>query len=617
MTDETDPRKLLEQERQRFSDFLKATSEWSWETDAQNRFTYMSPNVQEITGVPPEWHYGKTREDMGIRDEMSEADWSAFQQKLENRLPFRNLTFARRGPTAVSWIQTSGVPFYDNGTFQGYRGSGRIVTEEVEVARMASRLTAAVENMGDYFSLWDDQDRLLFSNRKFLPETSTRPDLCPPGITFSEHIRMIYEFLDCSDDPETREKNLSERLNHHKNPIAPLEFKRNDGLTVLVNEHKLPGGLTATISTNITHLKTIEKDIADKAEIVETAFKTIPDGIIVLGPDRLPATWNDYLFSIFDITEIQDAPEEDLRHSLMTVLTSKIESVMVEPEAVNLSSLLLDPRETSQQEFRLPGNKWVEFRGSPMMGGGYLMTFRDFTERKELDRLKSQFVSTVSHELRTPLTSILGSLGLVKGGASGDIPKAARELIQVGIDNGERLLNLINDILDLEKISQDDFELELQILSITELVEASVKANLGFAERYQVGLVPKLAEPSLTVAGDRHRLMQVMDNLLSNAIKFSSASDEVEIMVTARGPRVRVSVTDRGPGVPKRFQKSIFDRFVQVDSSDTRSIAGTGLGLNISKNIVLKHGGVINLHSTPSVGSTFYFELPLFTDSAD
>lgn len=611
MSDENDPEKLLELERQRFSDFQRATSEWSWETDVDHLFTYMSPSVYEITGVEPEWHYGKSREEIGIHDAMGKLAWADFQETLSKHLPFKDITYARKGPKGTTWVQTSGVPFFVDGEFAGYRGSGRIVTKEIEAARMAAQLSAAIENMGDYFSLWDEQDRLIFSNRKFLPSPGNAPDFCRPGITFKEHVTAIYNYYDGEKDPEVKAKRLRDRIEHHNSPCSPFEFQRKDGVYVLINEHKLPGGLTATITTDISQYKEIEKDIAEKAEIVETAFRTIPDGVVVLGRDHLPATWNDRLFTIFDLEDIKDAPEEALRLSLLSLISEKITSTVSETEATDLSSLVLNPTQHNQEEFRLSNNKWIEFRGSPMAGGGYLMTFRDFTERRELDRLKGQFVSTISHELRTPLTSILGSLGLVKGGASGVVPEGALELIQVGIDNGERLLTLINDILDLEKISQDEFEMELQPLSLNDLVEASVAANTGFAERFQIHLVTNISDAEHMVIGDRNRLMQVMDNLISNAVKFSSADDEVEIMLSQRGDRARISVTDRGPGVPKKFQESIFDRFVQADSSDTRSIAGTGLGLNISKNIISKHNGIISLHSNPSVGSTFYFEIPL------
>lgn len=602
-------------ERERFADFQRATSEWSWETDRQDRFTYLSANVLEMTGIEPDWHYGKSREDLGLREEIGEKVWMEFQAILDRREPFKNFTYARRGPDATTWIQTSGLPFYQDGEFCGYRGSGRAITKEFETARIARRLTVALENMGDYFSLWDENDRLIFTNKKFLELNAHAPDAIKLGIEFSEHIRLLYAHSSHISDPEQIEATIVNRIRHHKDPGSPFEYHRKNGVVVLINEHKLPDGLTATMGTDITRLRDAEKDSAEKAEIVETAFRTIPDGIVVLGANGSPVTWNDQLFSIFDMKDLKNTDVEELRNSLLSLISQKVGTFATEFDPVDLSSLILNPQQHSQHEFRLAGDKWIEFRGSPMAGGGYIMTFRDFTERNQLDRLKSQFVSTVSHELRTPLTSILGSLGLVKGGAGGIIPDAAGDLVEIGIENGERLLNLINDILDLEKINRDEFELDLKPLSINELVDASIKANLGFAERFQIKLHVVKAKQNFLVNGDRHRLMQVMDNLLSNAVKFSSRGDEVEIQVSGKNGFTRIAITDRGPGVPRKFQKLIFDRFVQVDSSDTRAIAGTGLGLSICKAIISGHEGVINLYSTPSTGSTFYFELPIIVNA--
>ena len=600
-------------ERERFADFQRATSEWSWETDKEDRFTYMSANVFEMTGIEPEWHYGKSREDLGLREEIGEAAWREFQGIHNRREPFTNFTYARRGPVATTWLQVSGVPFYVDGEYCGYRGSARMVTKEIETAELAKQLTAALENMGDYFSLWDENDRLIFTNNKFLELNAHTPEASRLGIEFAEHIRLLYGYPSDSYDTKRVEATIADRIKHHREPGAPFEYRRSDGVVVLINEHKLPDGLTATIATDISRLRAAERDSAEKAEIVETAFRTIPDGILVLGANGSPVTWNDQLFTIFNLRELKNTNVEELRVALLSLILQKVATSPAGEDDIDVSALILNPSKPVQHEFRLADDKWVEFRGSPMSGGGYIMSFRDFTERYHLDRMKGEFVSTVSHELRTPLTSILGSLGLVRGGAGGVIPDAAQDLVEIGIENGERLLNLINDILDLDKINRNDFILDLETLSINDLVDASVKANLGFADRFDIQLRVLKGEHDYIVNGDRQRLMQVMDNLLSNAVKFSSREDVVEIQLSERRGFVRVAITDQGPGVPRKFKKTIFDRFVQVDSSDTRSIAGTGLGLSICKGIISGHAGIINLYSTPSMGSTFYFELPIVT----
>ena len=241
----------------------------------------------------------------------------------------------------------------------------------------------------------------------------------------------------------------------------------------------------------------------------------------------------------------------------------------------------------------------------------FLGIVRDITERKEMDRLKSEFVSTVSHELRTPLTSIKGSLGLVVGGALGAVPEKAQGMVDVAHKNTERLINLVNDILDMEKLQSGRMEFDFQVLDFSGLVTEAVETNKGFAEQHGVTFALAELAPELMVRGDGDRLTQVVANLLSNAAKFSPEGGEVEILVARRDGMARVSISDHGPGIPEKFRDRIFERFAQADASDTRQKGGSGLGLNISKSIVEKHGGTIGFDTKVGAGSTFYFDLPV------
>ena len=239
---------------------------------------------------------------------------------------------------------------------------------------------------------------------------------------------------------------------------------------------------------------------------------------------------------------------------------------------------------------------------------------RDITERKKIDKLKSEFVSTVSHELRTPLTSIRGSLGLVAGGVTGEIPAKAKELIDIAYKNSERLVRLINDILDIEKIESGIMTLDLKPHALMPLIEQAVEANRAYGEAY--GVTFKITEtmPDVHVQVDQDRLLQVMANLLSNAAKFSPANGLVKIAVTPGKLGIRVMVIDQGTGVPDAFRNQIFQKFSQADSSDTRQKGGTGLGLSITKAIMEKMHGVIGFDSEAGAGSVFYIELPEYCD---
>jgi PAS domain S-box-containing protein len=234
----------------------------------------------------------------------------------------------------------------------------------------------------------------------------------------------------------------------------------------------------------------------------------------------------------------------------------------------------------------------------------------DITERKRVEKLKSEFVSTVSHELRTPLTAIRGSLGLIAGGMAGELPEPAKDLVNMAMANTERLLGLINDLLDMDKIQSGALQFDMQPHEIMPLVEQAVEANRGYAEQYGVSCLIEQRLPGAMARVDSARLLQVMANLLSNAAKFSRPGGSVELAVTADGDRIRVAVTDHGSGVPESLRERIFEKFTQGDASDTRHKGGTGLGLSISKSLIERMGGEIGFTSQPGQGASFYFTLP-------
>ena len=239
----------------------------------------------------------------------------------------------------------------------------------------------------------------------------------------------------------------------------------------------------------------------------------------------------------------------------------------------------------------------------------FLGVTRDITDRKEADRMKSEFVSTVSHELRTPLTVIKGSLGLVTSGNFGEMPEPSARMIELAERNTERLITLVNDLLDMEKLQSGKMEFDFKKMSLTGLVTNAVEINKPYAE--DKNAVFKLAEiaPEAFINGDVERLNQVLANLLSNAAKFSPEGETIEISLRRNGNNFRVSVSDQGAGVPEEFRANIFERFTQADSSNVRQQGGTGLGLNISRAIIEKHGGIIDFESEPGNGASFYFDL--------
>ena len=239
-----------------------------------------------------------------------------------------------------------------------------------------------------------------------------------------------------------------------------------------------------------------------------------------------------------------------------------------------------------------------------------IVALKDVSERRRMDEMKSQFVSTVSHELRTPLTSIAGSLGLLAGGAAGVLPDKAARLIGIAQSNSQRLVRLINDILDIEKLESGQMALRLERVDLRELAMRSIDAVSGMASDHKVQ-VELDGRATATVMGDMDRLIQVIVNLLSNALKFSPSGETVTVrLMVDDGPTVTLTVLDRGPGVPEAFRSRIFEKFAQADSSDTRQRGGTGLGLAISREIAERHGGRLWFDPDPSHGAVFHLQLP-------
>ena len=239
---------------------------------------------------------------------------------------------------------------------------------------------------------------------------------------------------------------------------------------------------------------------------------------------------------------------------------------------------------------------------------GSVLSFRDISQRYALDRMKDEFISTVSHELRTPLTSIRGALGLLNSGILGKINDKAANLLRIATTNSDRLVRLINDILDLERIQSGREPIAFRPLQLSEVVRQAIDGMQPVADAAGVQLVHETTQAE--IKGDPDRLLQVLTNLLSNAIKFSVPDSAVSVMIRPGSTGVMLSVIDQGRGIPADKLEAVFGRFQQVDASDARVKGGSGLGLAICRTIVQQHSGRIWAERNPVRGSTFRVFLP-------
>lgn len=293
------------------------------------------------------------------------------------------------------------------------------------------------------------------------------------------------------------------------------------------------------------------------------------------------------------------------------VATEDIPRIM---ESMRVSAENLSPW---REEYRVVtaegGVRWLEGRALPQpIPGGVMWNgfISDISERKKIEHLKSEFVSTVSHELRTPLTSVSGALGLVVNGALGEVPAAMREMLQIAYQNSQRLSLLINDLLDMEKLEAGKMLFDICRQQLLPLLQEALDSNREYASRYAVTLRLE-GSHKLQVAVDRLRLQQVLSNLLSNAAKFAPPGSEVLLTLSCENQQAVVSVHDHGQGIPEAFQPRIFQKFAQADSSDSRQGAGTGLGLALSREMIERMGGTIGFRCAAGQGTTFWISLPL------
>ncbi len=263
----------------------------------------------------------------------------------------------------------------------------------------------------------------------------------------------------------------------------------------------------------------------------------------------------------------------------------------------------------------------VEYISAPLRQKGEIvgvvLTFKDITERIEIERMKDEFISIVSHELRTPLTSIRGSLGLLASGVLANKPDKSQRMLTIALENSDRLLRLLNDILDMERMASGKVAIVKQPCHAGELMQRGVDSIQALAEEASVSIVVEPGEVILWADADR--LIQVFTNLLSNAIKFSTPGSTVWLRASVQSTHILFQVKDCGRGIPPERLEKIFERFQQVDSSDSRAHGGTGLGLAICEKIVQQHGGRIWAESTLGQGSTFSFtiQLPESTPQTD
>lgn len=390
--------------------------------------------------------------------------------------------------------------------------------------------------------------------------------------------------------------------------------------------HSRDAQLHGYVDQERRQVESLSRTLAQQKSRFETVLNTIVDGVIMFDAEGKILMANPKSCEVFGISG------EEMTRLYLTDLMERFRRLVVNPEELDakINALRSNPGLTDEVtiEFKDPSYGAIRLYSVPLIGAdgrvmGRIATSLDISKEKEIDRLKQEFISTVSHELRTPLTSIKGSLGLILGGAVGPVNPDLRELLQIAQNNTERLIRLINDILDIFKIESGRIRLRPAPASIFECIQRALAAADAYAVKAQVKLEADVPSNLPPVLADAQRVDQVLINLISNAIKFSMPGDTVTVAARVGSSThgesslqegrswVEVAVRDRGKGIPAEFLERIFNKFEQVDSSATREHGGTGLGLTISRAIIEQHGGRIWVESQVGQGSTFHFTVPV------
>jgi PAS domain S-box-containing protein len=491
----------------------------------------------------------------------------------------------------------------------------RRVRAERAVEKTFSLLRSTLENVSQGVAVFDSRQQLIAWNARYAELRGLNPLKLHAGISWSEILGMGAKLV-VKDQTGVLDGTKVPAIMAAGEPID-VEGIRDDGATLQLRGQRMHDGNYIVTYTDVTALKLSETAHRDQAARLSAILDGALDAIVTINESGSIESWSRSAERLFGYTAAEvlrrnvrlliPEPHSSAHDGYLRRLLQNAEGSSV-GQRREVEGLHKDGR-------RIP----VDLGISEMRIGSrrlFIGIIRDLSSRKEIEQLKTGFVSTVSHELRTPLTSISGSLGLLAGGIAGALPAKAARLIDIAKLNCERLVRLINDILDLERAESGRLELRLAAQRLRSIVRQAIEANRAYAQTFGASIELAADSDDASVLIDRDRLIQVLTNILSNAAKFSPRGSVVAVAIRAEFDSVRVSVRDRGPGIAPEFRSRIFQRFAQADSSDSRAKGGTGLGLSIAKTIVERLGGSIGFDSVVGEGTTFHITLPARQDVA-
>ena len=454
-------------------------------------------------------------------------------------------------------------------------------------------------------SIADIKGNITYVNDKFCAISGyTREELIGKNhrlLKSGEHSAQLYRDLwktIANGKPWSGElKNLKKDGGHYWVWSTIVPFMSEDGKPIKY----------VSIRTDITGHKAAEREIRK----FKTTLDLMNDSVRMFDPETLKFTYGNQIarsFGGYSEEEFLTLTVADVNENFDEAQFREITQDLVSGKKKTITRSILQKDKNGDPLHLEVSLQYIQPTGEPPR---FISITKDTTERFKVEKAKSEFISIVSHELRTPLTSIKGALGLIQSGTIGELSNSLQNMVKIANNNTDRLIILINDILDMEKLGSGKMSFSMAPVNMTELLDGAIEVNKNYGLLHGVKFIKKVNSADFLVWGDKIRLAQVLANLLSNAAKFSSSDNStVEVGLVRVGSDIRLSVKDHGIGIPKKAKATIFDRFSQVDTTDQRDKTGTGLGLNIVKAIVDEHGGNVYFEDNIGAGVTFYVDLP-------
>ncbi|WP_051284320.1 response regulator [Nisaea denitrificans] len=616
----------FDEERDRLEAFADVSNGWFWETDENHHFIYVSNSVERLAGRTPEWHYGKSREDVGGRNVRPEV-WQAHMEDLAARRPFDSFIYRRQTSHAELWVRTSGAPQFDaKGGFLGYRGFASNITAEIMVRREAGLLKEAFQQVTEPFVLWGPDDCLVVCNDAYIKLNQNFASILVPGIAFEDVLRAVANEGHVTAAIGREEEWIVERLETHRLPEHSHYLELSGDRHMMIHQQKLSNGAVAWFGLDITQLKQAERRAEEAHRQLTDAIEALPDGFCLYDSDDRLALFNSHYATFMEAfgvkAEVGLSYEDGLRKAAASGLFNIAEGAQEEWIEKRLALHRSPDVVRFDRSFK---NGWARAIESTTSDGSRVGLRIDITELKEQEAelrharevaeiatsAKSMFLANMSHELRTPLNGVIGLSRLL---AETQLDEKQRDYMEKIEASSQSLLSIVKDVLDFSKIEAGEMTLEVVDFGLdVELRRISDVMALRAAEKgldFRIDVDP---DTPMNLKGDPVRIGQILLNFLSNAVKFTERGEVVltiETEAIADGTAtLHFAVRDTGVGMTDQQAANVFKSFTQADPSTTRRFGGTGLGLSISRSLADLLGGEIWVESIPGKGSTFHLRL--------